>query len=482
LAIIKTCLICHPKLFFILLRYFRINDPYRLLGLLVILVIIYLPLFIDMPEMIYPELKSLVIGEKVYEGRTLYSEVIDMSGPLAGWFNGLMDLVFGKSIFVRHLFAFIVMFFQASFVGIMFADKKAFSENTYIPSLLYAILFSFSFDTLTLTPELLGMGFLLLALNNLLKEIEFREQRNESIFNLGVYIALASLFSFSFFIYLPGALLILIIFTRHPARKYFLLICGFLIPHLLMLSIFYLQDASGEMWNYYYLPNLAMTATRYMPSSSLWWLGAVPLTFLIISLFMLNREARLTKYQTQLVQSMFFWMVFSFLHLFFSKDIRPQSFITVIPSLSFFITHSLLVIHKKKFAEMGIWILLITTVSISYLARYQVLPVDYSNLIVKDEKISRPAKRVLVLDDGINIYKNYSLASPFFNWELAAPIFASPEYYESVIRIFNGISSDPPDVIRDADDKLKPFLDRIPQLKQMYDRQAPYYVKKQASN
>lgn len=435
-------------------------------------------MFIDMPDMTYPELKNLVIGEKVQEGKTLYSEIVDLSGPLAGWFNGFLDLIFGRSIFARHILAFIVLFFQAAFVGIMFADKKAFSENTYIPSLLYAILFFFSFDTLSLTPELLGMGFILLALNNLLKEIEFREQRNESIFNLGVYISLASLFSFSFFVYLPGALLILIIFTRHPVRKYFLLICGFLIPHVLLLSIFYLLDSSREMWNYYYLPNLGMNSTRYFPTSGLWWLGTVPLIFLLISLFMLNREARLTKYQTQLVQSMFCWMIFSFLHLFFSKDIRPQSFIPVIPSLSFFITHSILVIHKKKFAEIGIWILLITTVSISYLARYDMTGVDYSNLMVKDEKLNKPAKRILVLDDNIGIYKNYSLASPFFNWELSNPIFSTPEYYESVITVHNGLTSDPPDVIRDREDKLKPFLERAPQLKRMYVREAPFYVKK----
>lgn len=482
MAIIKTSLICQSKLFFILLRYFRINDPYRLLGLLVILVLIYFPLFIDMPEMMYPELKSLVIGEKVLEGRTLYSEIIDLSGPLAGWFNGFVEFVFGSSILARRVFAFFVLFLQASFVGIMFADKKAFSENTYIPSLLYAILSFFSFDTLSLTPELLAMGFVLLALNNLLKEIEFREQRNESIFNLGLYIALASLFSFSFFVYLPGALLILIIFTRHPPRKYFLLICGFLIPHLLLMSVFYLQDASREMWQYYYLPNLAMNAARSIPPSAMWLLGAVPLLFLLISLFMLNREARLTKYQTQLVQSMFFWMIFSFLHVFFSRDIRPQSFITVIPSLSFFMTHSILVIHKKKFAEIGIWILLVTTICISYLARYDVLPVDYSKMMVKDEKLNRPATRVLVLDNGINIYKNYSLASPFFNWELSEPIFSTPEYYESVITVYQGITSDPPDVIRDTEDKLKPFLDRTPQLKKMYVRAAPFYVKQSPSN
>ncbi len=435
-----------------------------------------------MPEMTVPELKSLVVGEKVHEGKALYAELVDSTGPLAAWFNGFFDLVFGQSIFARRIFAFIVLFFQAGFIGIIFADKKAFSENTYIPSLLYAILFFFSFDTLSLTPEVLGMGFILLALNNLFKEIEFREQRNESIFNLGLYISIASLFSFSLFIYLPGALLILIIFTRHPARKYFLLICGFLIPHLLLVSIFYLGDSFSAMWDYYYIPNLSMNGNTYVSTASLWWLGAIPLLFLLVSLFMLTREARLTKYQTQLVQSMFFWMIFSFLHLFFAKNIRPQSFITLLPSLSFFLTHSILVIHKRKFAEIGIWILLVTTVCISYMARYDVLPVDYSKLMVNDEKLLAPAKRILVLDNGVDVYKNYELASPFFNWELSEGIFSAPDYYENIIKVYQGIKNDPPDVIRDREDKLKPFLDRIPELKKMYVRQGIFYIRKTANN
>lgn len=454
-----------------------------MLGLLVILVLIYLPLFIDVPEMTYPELKNLVIGEKVHEGKALYTEFIDSTGPLAAWFNGLLDVIFGRSLLARHILAFFIFFSQAAFVGIMYADKKAFSENTYIPSLFYAILFFFSFDTLSLTPELLGMGFILLALNNLFKEIEFREQKNESILNLGIHIGLASLFSFSYFVYLPGTLLILIVFTRHPARKYFLLICGFLVPHLLLMSVFYLQDSFREMWSFYYLPNLSMNATRYMPSASLWWLGAVPLVFLLISLFMLNREARLTKYQTQLVQSMFFWMIFSFLHLFFSKDIRPQSFITLLPSLSFFMTHAVLVFHKKKFAEIGIWILLVSTISISYLARYNAFSaIDYSRLTVSDARLKVGGRRVLVLDSDLNVYKRHDFASPFFNWDLSKDIFDAPDYYDNVIRVYQGLTNDPPDVIRDRENKLGPFLDRIPALKNMYVKQDVFYVRKKAAS
>ena len=227
-----------------MLQYFRVNDPYRLLGLLVLLLLFCLPNFVYPPDLTYPELRGIVIGEKVHEGNLLYLELVDSIAPLAAWFNGLMDIVFGRSILARHILAFLIIFLQSSYIGLVFANKRAFSENSYIPSLVAAILYGFSFDTICLTPELVGAGFLLPALNNLFKEIEFREQRDESIFNLGLYISLASLFLFSFSVYLVGAVITLIIFTRSSPRKYFLMIFGFLLPHLLLLASFYLMDGA----------------------------------------------------------------------------------------------------------------------------------------------------------------------------------------------------------------------------------------------
>ena len=433
--------------------------------------------------MTYPELKSFVVGEKVHEGRALYIELVDSVAPLAGWFNGLMDVLFGRSLLARHILAFFLIFLQASYLGIVFASKKAFAESSYIPSLIFAVLFSFSFDTLSLTPELLGSGFLLPALNNLFKEIEFREQRNESIFNLGLYISLASLFSFSYCVYLIGALITLIIFTRSTSRKYFLLVFGFLLPHLLLLSCYYLMDGLSPLWEYYYIPNLSIRSVHYISTMSLWVLGALPLFFLVISFVMMNRDARLSKYQTQLVQSMFFWIIFSVVQILYSKDLRPQNLITLIPSLSFFITHFLLLIRRKKFAEIYIWVLLVGSVTINYLARYHLLTyVSYSQLFVPGQESANSGKRILVLDDDWSIYKHNRLASPFLNWNLTKDIFYHPEYYKNIITVYDGLKTDPPDLIRDKSDLLKPFLERIPELNKMYTRNGIYYTRLSFSN
>jgi hypothetical protein len=257
-----------------------------------------------------------------------------------------------------------------------------------------------------------------------------------------------------------------------------LMIVGFLLPHLVIVSIYYLAGGLGDVWKYYYLPNLDFSSIHYISLKSILWLGALPIFFLFISLVMLNREARLTKYQSQLVQALFVWLVFSFLQVLYAKDLRPQSFITLVPGFSFFMAHYFLLIRRKRLAEISLWMLLLSIVSISYLARYNKLEnVDYSALRVPKTKSEITDKRILVLDHDLEIYKDNRSATPFVNWTLSKEIFESADYYENVVEVSRGIKEDQPDLIRDKDDLLKPFLARIPELREMYTKNGIYYSK-----
>lgn len=460
-----------------MLRYFRINDPYRLVGLLVLLLILYLPLFLDMPGLTLPELKGMVIGEKLNENHDLYTGLADNTAPLAAWFHELIDSLFGRSLMARHIVAFILIFLQGAYLGIMFIVRKVFNENTYIPSLLFCLLCLFSYDTLSLSAELVGLTFLMLALNNMFKEIEFRVQRDETIFNLGLYISIASLFSFAYVVFLLCVMVILFFFTRTTPRKFMLLIFGFLLPHLVVISIGYLNGSLPQLWQYYYVANLAPARDVFISTRALLVLGSVPLFYFIVSVFMLQREARFSKYQSQLLQVMFLWIGFSLLYIFYCKDLRPQNLIVFVPALAFLFTHFFLFIRRKKYAEMNIWLLIIGIVMVSYLARYSKLDsANYSALTAPSIKDNAPKnKRVLVLEDNQAYFQQNKLATPYLNWSLSEEIFRNPGYYENVTAVYHSLKTDPPQVIIDRENLMKPFFERMPEMKKLYRRMGDVY-------
>jgi hypothetical protein len=462
-----------------LIRYFRINDPYRLVGLLILMLIIYVPLFVNNPGITLPELKSILIGERLNEGKDMYVAVVDNTAPLTAWFHELMDSVFGRSLLARHIVAFVLIFLQGAYLGIMFITRKVFNENTYIPSFLFCLLFFISFDTLSLTGDLIGFTFLLLALNSLFKEIEFRVQYDETIFNLGLFVSIASLFSFAFSIYILWVMIVLVFFTRSTPRKFLLLVFGFLLPHLLVITIAYLNNSLGQMWEYYYLANLTFKRDVLMSAQGIFTICILPLIFLVVSVVMLQREARLSKYQSQVLQIMFLWMGFTLIYFFYAKNVRPQNLIVFIPALALIFTHFFLSIRRRKFLELNSWILVVGVITMGFLVRYgKFTSVNYDQLLVGDNASTLNNKKVAALTTDLSWYKQNKLGLPYLNWRLSQDVFLNPDYYENITEVYHHLQVDKPDAIVDPQNLLVPFFNRFPQERMKYAKEGDIYLRR----
>jgi hypothetical protein len=469
----------------VVLRFFRINDPYRLLGLLILLTIISLPFFIDPPATTLEELKNLVLGEAIAEGKLMYVQVIDFTAPMATGFFGLIDFVFGRSTSARKILALLLIFFQASYFAILLINNKAYNDSTYVPALIFGILCFFSFDMFSFSPELLGSTVLLLALNNLFKEIEFRSQRYEIMLYLGVCLGAATLLIFSYFIFLPGTIIILFIFTRPTVRKILLLLFGFCLPHALLITLYYFWGKTSMLWQGYYIPNLTFHSENLIGLKSILVLVALPTGYFVFSLFMLNREARFTKYQSQLFQVMFLWLVLCFIQVLVTRQFSPHSIIIFIPSLAYFISHYLLLIRRKWIAETMLLIFFVGIIGINLLARYgRINSINYEGLMPKTTvyKSKVDHQGVMVLTEDLGIYSKNKLGGFFLNWNLSRRYFEQPDYYENVILVAEAFKTDPPDVIVDPGDLMKVFFDRIPNLESNYLREGNVYRKIQAKS
>jgi hypothetical protein len=456
-----------------MLRFFRINDPYRLLAILVFMVLASLPLMINPAELTKPELKSMVVGEAMDNGQMMYGEIYDATAPMAAATFGAVDWLMGRSVAGRQVMALILIFFQASFFAILLINNKAYSDNTYVPALIYGLLCFVSFDFLSVTPELLGSTVLLLALNNLFREIEFRVERDETVANVGFYIGLASTFVFTYGIFLAAAFVILLVFTRISLRKSLLLLFGFALPHVFILVYYFYRGALPQLWTNFYLENILHTDINLISGKSLLVLGILPIIYFVSSLFMMTREARFTKYQSQLFQVMFMWLLCCLVEVFLTRQLSPHSLVIMIPSLAYFFSHYLLLIRRKWIAEGMLWILIAGVISMNLLAlRGSIDSVDYSKMFVKAPARAIPVtdKKVMVLGDDLSVYRNNQLGGYFLDWRVSEPAL-NVQYYENILVIDEMFREVPPDVIVDQRGIFRDLMMRIPSLAKQYRKQ-----------
>lgn len=460
-----------------MLRYFRINDPYRLIGVLVLMVLAGLPLLIDLPSLTIREINDLVVGEGIGSS-VLYVDLVDRTPPLQALLGGVMHFLFGRAMLPRHLFALVLLFFQAAYFGILLINNRAYHESTYVPSFIFGFLCFFSFDVLSLSPEVMASTLVLVSLNNIFKEIEFRVDRDSIRLNLGIFLGLASLIVFSYSVFLPGAILILVLFARTSLRKISLVILGFVLTHGIVITFYYYLGNLPDLWRNFYAANLSQAGWSLIDFRSLLYLGVLPLFYLVLSMFMLNRDAHFTRYQTQIFQVLFLWWGVAALELFLHPGLVPNNFITLLPPLAYFISHYLLLIRRKRIAEFMVWLLIAGLLSVNYASQEgRISSVNYAGLFPAPSAYqgSVRGKRVMIVGSDMGLFAENQLAGGFWDWPLSKPYFEHPDYYENLIRIHSAFQKDAPEIIVDELGLMPPILERLPRIQKMYQREGSIY-------
>ncbi|MFM7854962.1 MAG: hypothetical protein ACKO96_24305, partial [Flammeovirgaceae bacterium] len=216
-----------------------------------------------------------------------------------------------------------------------------------------------------------------------------------------------------------------------------------------------------------------------MDCTSISIIALVPFCYLLFSQILLNREARFTIYQSQLIRIMLLWMIVAVIEVFFTRQRTPHSFITLVPPLAYFITHYLLLIRRKRLAEAMLWLFVLGILGVSWFAKNNRLPqVSYAAMTVEENQKNEIAgKKVMCLDDDPTIYLHNRVGGFFLNVQLSQSIIKHPEYYHHVLLMNDVFEKDPPEIIVDRNNLMQPFFDRIPKWKQQYARNDFYYTR-----
>ena len=213
---------------------------------------------------------------------------------------------------------------------------------------------------------------------------------------------------------------------------------------------------------------------------SIFVLAIVPIIYFFLSLLMVNREAHFTKYQSQLLQVMFLWLLVAIIEIIFTRERTAHSFYTFIPPLAYFISHYLLLIRRKRIAELMLWLFMIGLIGMNWAAvNRKIVAINYDSLFMTRPTYSPflKDKKLMVLDNQLQLFYNNRMAGYFLNWDLSKSIFEKPEYFENIILIEQSFQQDPPDIIVDKRDLMKAVLERIPKLQAEYKREGINYYK-----
>ena len=437
------------------------------------MLLIRIPAFISSDILTIPELGFMIVGEKLTEGSPLYSQIWESVAPLSALFYGIIDYLFGRSQLTYQIVAYFLACYQVFIFNRIMLSSRAFAENTYIPAFIYAVVTSTCFDMYTLSPVLLGITFVLLALDKIFSHIEVRAKRDEDILNIGIYIGLATICYLPFSIFAICTLVIFILFTGTVGRRYALLTFGFFLPLILTGGYFYLTDRFSDFVYCFLAPLTIIKKVWYLEVKDTLILFSVPLAYFLLAVIRMIRGTRQTNYQSRLTQGMFVWFAFSGLFVVVSDFNAPVLYLVLAPAISFYLTHYFIIKKRGFFSEASFFIFVSLCIVTGIFSMYD-SPlskcVNKEDYIVNAEENPYESKRILILGENNQLYQSSHAASPFVNWQLSKSVFQNLNYYDNLTIINNGLMSDMPDVIIDPNGVISPVLEKVPTLKKRYLR------------
>jgi hypothetical protein len=421
----------------------------------------------------------MLVGERMGEGYMMYKQIWSDVSPLSGMVYWLLDLLFGRSQLSYQILALALIILQGLYFNHSLQKHQQYPEKSNLPLLLYVISMGLFFDFFTLSPMLMSTTFLLMALDGLFSHIN-DETSNDEVFSIGFYIGVATLFYFPLALFAGFAFICFLLLAATNARKYFLMLFGFIFTLSLVALFFYMIDGLDDLYYNSILRLLEFRKIYYVSFQDMLLLASPFIALLAISAFQLfGGDTRFIHYQVRCQQALFLWIVFAGLCLLVVPSVAPYQLIVLVPAVVYFGTHLLLTIRKKIIADLVFLSLLIAVFYVNFSHVFSAYSwADLNNYVIvpkTDQKTTVNNTKLLIAGNNLEGYMNNKLATPYLEWTLAERHFNYLDDYANVIEVYENFRRDMPDVIIDQNGKIEELFTRIPAL-------AQYYAKEQNSN
>ncbi|MDX2194875.1 MAG: hypothetical protein NW207_00525 [Cytophagales bacterium] len=459
-----------------MIRFFKYETPIQAFAVFIIIMATRVPLFFIGHPILDDEVRNLAIGDKLGDGYLLYRDMLSSTPPLPALLFYLIDIVVGKSREAYAFIALIIIFIQSVIFKNVIDDHELLPAKSYYPALAYILLTGFLYEFTILSEVLIGLTFILLALQSTLRIIRTEGEENR-LFSIGFYCSLAFLSFQPFIISIVIYFIFLLLFTRLNISQYLLLMVGFIFPILTLLTFYALHDSLYDFYQCY--------LTRIFTFNSDILINTYNLSIYLIPVYMLLflsilsnfTYGRFTNYQL-VGRQIFFISLFIYLGVlvYFTK-LKTEHLIVLVPFASYFLCSLMIIFKRKKLIELFLWLILLYPAPFLLGYIHKQWAVFHSQYL--DECISHiQNKKVLHLGNNLCYYKYNKPATKFFDWEISHRRLIQTDRYAYIVEISQTFEQDMPDVIVDNENVLSAVFERIPWLAARYKMVTPgtYYL------
>ncbi|MBO3698719.1 DUF6427 family protein [Roseivirga sp. E12] len=339
-----------------MLSYFKKNDPYRIVGLLMILIVTRITFFFFFKT---EDWVLTIDSEGPLSNETIHS------GPITNLL--FMVVSFFNTEVLDTLLAGTLILLNGILLNSIFIRNASFQESSYVPASMYIILMSASKDFYHLSPALVGSSFLLISLNFLFYHIKYRGTE-ENIISTGFTIGLAALCYYPFMWIYIMVLIIYLLYSGTITRRYFLLTWGFVLPLLITWLIFFVLDKGDQFLNTLFSGSVDHQILGELLEQSLIVYGFALALSLVAAIQNFAGQG-MTNHQI-LVQKAMSWVGFFGILAFAIFGFNNlAALVLVIPAMAYFCTKLFADLSKKYVGELlflGIVAVAIATIVLGY--------------------------------------------------------------------------------------------------------------------
>ena len=440
---------------------------------MLLFLLIRLPYVGNPQPLLSQELESMLVGEKLNEGLHLYNEILTQIGPFSAFVYQMVDLWAGKSQFIYESLALVLIFIQTLYFVFIVNRRNLLTEKNYVSGMFFLILMSISFDIQKLSPSLLANTFILIALNVTLRQIEKRDGLGDDIFEIGLFLGIATLFHLSSFIFIFWAIIVLFLYTGVNIRQLFMVLLAFFLPLFLVYIFFYFKEHNSDFLNIWLFNFNNVLDLSLLGIKDILITFSLPLLFTILGIFRVLTVSRYNSFQNRSHQLLIIFGIFSFISLLFSKEFIPSNLVSSLSFLSLFVSGFFL--HSKRlfFQEVLSLIFIFSVLGIQYVGSNEINNESLNilkNYKVKDSPLAKKYdnNKIFITGERIDAYKSHKMATGYLSWELAKSDFENPNNYVSIVNIYTNFKKDLPEVIIDNEGVMEKVFKNIPTLSSKY--------------